>query len=133
LLTSSGRSVSIVRLQAKSHGGCLFCLLLNSALSDLLLVSFFFSANKEHLMLDFFLEMSPQTIKLTEQSSGSSVRGGQIASLFDRIQARLSPELVSKTSAVFHFVVKGEQFLKNGVFWDVTPCGSCKNQRFGGT
>jgi hypothetical protein len=22
---------------------------------------------------------------------------------------------------------------KNGVFWDVTPCGSCKNQRFGGT
>jgi hypothetical protein len=23
--------------------------------------------------------------------------------------------------------------LKNGVFWDVTPCGFCKNQRFGGT
>jgi hypothetical protein len=23
--------------------------------------------------------------------------------------------------------------MKNGVFWDVTPCGSCKNQRFGGT
>jgi hypothetical protein len=23
--------------------------------------------------------------------------------------------------------------VKNGVFWDVTPCGSCKNQRFGGT
>jgi hypothetical protein len=22
---------------------------------------------------------------------------------------------------------------KNGVFWDITPCGSCKNQRFGGT
>jgi hypothetical protein len=22
--------------------------------------------------------------------------------------------------------------LKNGVFWDVTPCGSCKNRRFGG-
>jgi hypothetical protein len=20
--------------------------------------------------------------------------------------------------------------LKNGVFWDVTPCGSCKNRRF---
>jgi hypothetical protein len=20
----------------------------------------------------------------------------------------------------------------NGVFWDVTPCGSCKNRRFGG-
>jgi hypothetical protein len=23
--------------------------------------------------------------------------------------------------------------LKNGVFWVVTPCGSCKNHRFGGT
>jgi hypothetical protein len=22
---------------------------------------------------------------------------------------------------------------KNDVFWDVTPCGSCKNRRFGGT
>jgi hypothetical protein len=35
------------------------------------------------------------------------------------------------------FVVRFEVFtavtMKNGVFWDVTPCGSCKNQRFGGT
>jgi hypothetical protein len=23
--------------------------------------------------------------------------------------------------------------MKNNVFWDVTPCGSCKNRRFGGT
>jgi hypothetical protein len=23
--------------------------------------------------------------------------------------------------------------MKNGVFWDVTPCVSCKNTRFGGT
>jgi hypothetical protein len=23
--------------------------------------------------------------------------------------------------------------IKNGVFWDVTPCGSCKNRRFVGT
>jgi hypothetical protein len=23
--------------------------------------------------------------------------------------------------------------MKNGVFWDVTPCGSYKNRRFGGT
>jgi hypothetical protein len=22
--------------------------------------------------------------------------------------------------------------MKNEAFWDVTPCGSCKNQRFGG-
>jgi hypothetical protein len=23
--------------------------------------------------------------------------------------------------------------MKNGVLWDDTPCGSCKNRRFGGT
>jgi hypothetical protein len=23
--------------------------------------------------------------------------------------------------------------MKNAVFWDVAPCGSCKNQRFGET
>jgi hypothetical protein len=23
--------------------------------------------------------------------------------------------------------------MKNAVFWDVTPCGSCKNKRIGGT
>jgi hypothetical protein len=23
--------------------------------------------------------------------------------------------------------------MKNALFWDVTPCGSCKNRRFGGT
>jgi hypothetical protein len=23
--------------------------------------------------------------------------------------------------------------MKNGVFWVVTPCGSCKNRQFGGT
>jgi hypothetical protein len=23
--------------------------------------------------------------------------------------------------------------MKNSVFWDVTPCGSCKNRRFEGT
>jgi hypothetical protein len=23
--------------------------------------------------------------------------------------------------------------MKNAVFWDVTPCGSCKNRRFEGT
>jgi hypothetical protein len=29
--------------------------------------------------------------------------------------------------------MKQKYYLKNGVFWVVTPCGSCKNRRFGGT
>jgi hypothetical protein len=30
-------------------------------------------------------------------------------------------------------VGREEDDVKNGVFWDVTPRGSCKNGRFGGT
>jgi hypothetical protein len=35
----------------------------------------------------------------------------------------------------FHFQDAGRRMslLKNGVFWVVTPCGFCKNRRFGGT
>jgi hypothetical protein len=35
------------------------------------------------------------------------------------------PKLTPTSGPDFH--------LKNGVFWVVTPCGSCKNRRFGGT
>jgi hypothetical protein len=32
---------------------------------------------------------------------------------------------------IIHYYIKFEDFtavtMKNGVFWDVTPCGSCKN------
>jgi type IV secretory pathway VirB3-like protein len=31
------------------------------------------------------------------------------------------------------FVVFTAMTMKNGIFWDVTPCGSCKIKRFGGT
>jgi hypothetical protein len=31
------------------------------------------------------------------------------------------------------FTLKMFMCMKNGVFWDVTPGGSCKNRRFGGT
>jgi hypothetical protein len=30
-------------------------------------------------------------------------------------------------------VLRTTSWLKNGVFWEITPCGSCKNRRFGGT
>jgi hypothetical protein len=30
-------------------------------------------------------------------------------------------------------VVEKLEWKKNGIFWDVTPCGSCNNRRFGGT
>jgi hypothetical protein len=42
-----------------------------------------------------------------------------------RIQAGRVPEVLTALTTKIT--------LKNGVFWDVTPCGSCKNRRFGGT
>jgi hypothetical protein len=38
----------------------------------------------------------------------------------------------SVTTTVYH-IFKNTSNMKNGVFWDVTPYGSCKNRRFGGT
>jgi hypothetical protein len=47
------------------------------------------------------------------------------------------PQLSVSNSRTGTFFVRFEVFtavtMKNGVFWDVTPCGSCKNRRFGGT
>jgi hypothetical protein len=41
------------------------------------------------------------------------------------------------SNEVEKFRVRFEVFtgvtMKNGVFWDVTPCDSCKNRSFGGT
>jgi hypothetical protein len=34
---------------------------------------------------------------------------------------------------LFHSLLGNQDEVKNGVFWVVTPCGSCKNRRFGGT
>jgi hypothetical protein len=58
-------------------------------------------------------------------------------------QSRFSPSTsVSPVNHSFHrllnrhdhlrFEVLTEVNMKNGVFWDATPCGSCKNRRFGG-
>jgi hypothetical protein len=38
-----------------------------------------------------------------------------------------------KTSNQVRFEVFTAVTMKNGVFWDVTSCGSCKNRRFRGT
>jgi hypothetical protein len=37
------------------------------------------------------------------------------------------------TQCYVRFEVFTAVTMKNGVFWDVTPCGSCKKRRFGGT
>jgi hypothetical protein len=42
------------------------------------------------------------------------------------------PDLSIRNNSV-RFEVFTAVTMKNGVFWVVTPCGSCKNRRFGGT
>jgi hypothetical protein len=61
----------------------------------------------------------------------------------DKVQKPSDSELYAPSLESFKFylkkllLVKFEVFMavtmKNGFFWDVTPCGSCKNRRFGGT
>jgi hypothetical protein len=47
------------------------------------------------------------------------------------IREKLSREL-GTTLAIVRFEVFTAVTMKNGFFWDVTPCGSCKNRCFGG-
>jgi hypothetical protein len=64
------------------------------------------------------------------RSSGSSF-GSQIDSDYCHWECPRSPRIwqLLRCSGVSETKV----ILKNAVFWDVTPCGSCKNRRFGGT
>jgi hypothetical protein len=43
------------------------------------------------------------------------------------------PVLFKKVVRICELGDTRKYLLKNGFFWDVTPCGSCKNRRFGGT
>jgi hypothetical protein len=67
----------------------------------------------------------------------NAVQFGRNSSTFQR--QVLSQSSASKTRSNNELAFGGVTtqkliiFLKNAVFWDVTPCGSCKNRRFGGT
>jgi hypothetical protein len=41
--------------------------------------------------------------------------------------------LLGKVNVFVRFEVSTAVTMKNDIFWDVTPCGSYKNRRFGGT
>jgi hypothetical protein len=43
------------------------------------------------------------------------------------------PYITTDKIIVVRFEVFTPLTMKNGVFWDVTLCGSCRNRRFGGT
>jgi hypothetical protein len=45
----------------------------------------------------------------------------------------LKPKTLKRVQNYVGFEVFTAVTMKNGVLWDVTPCDSCKNLRFGGT
>jgi hypothetical protein len=49
------------------------------------------------------------------------------------VMSASSLKLNTKGSDDLRFEVLTAVTMKNGVFWNITPCGSCKNRRFGGT
>lgn len=73
----------------------------------------FFLANKDNLMLDFFLGDIPiiQDEKKQHFDKTSSNETGQVAHIFNTIDANLNSELVNKTNAIYQFNVKGKIFI----------------------
>jgi hypothetical protein len=52
---------------------------------------------------------------------------------FSRVRREVYTCCEPKGLRVERLVVFTAVAMKNGVFWDVTPCNCCKNRRFGGT
>jgi hypothetical protein len=53
--------------------------------------------------------------------------------IFIKFQYIMLSDLLNETvRLIVHPAIK-QKLYNNGVFWDVTPCGSCKNRCFGGT
>ncbi|KAG5330124.1 HSDL2 protein, partial [Acromyrmex heyeri] len=75
-------------------------------------------ANKDNLMLDFFLDGAHTNVHSADKTNNEET--GQLAHLFNVINANLSSELVDKTGAIYQFNVKGKESgvwfldLKNG-------------------
>jgi hypothetical protein len=83
-------------------------------------------------------ELETVTEKMKALSSNTQQQGQfwkELAEFYD--MAALYLKFWSDVRVSIFFLVRVEVFTavttKNGVFWDVTPCGSCKKRRFGGT
>jgi hypothetical protein len=75
------------------------------------------------------------TVPLWARSIGATVhrKTGQIGATRDCIIRNTKSERRRRTRYETFEVVRAVTMktMKNAVFWDMTPCGSCKNRRFG--
>jgi hypothetical protein len=53
--------------------------------------------------------------------------------MFYRMEQGQESVAIAKVTYIYTWEVFTAVTMKNGVFWDVTPCGSCKKRNFGGT
>jgi hypothetical protein len=61
-----------------------------------------------------------------------AIVGGSQKDICNAKQERRQVDML-KSSVVLIFEVFMAVTMMNDIFWDVTPCGSCKSRRFGGT
>jgi hypothetical protein len=63
----------------------------------------------------------------------SSYTNDSVLLKYDGIYPRIKLCMFQENVCCVRFEVFTAVTMKNAVFWDVTPCGSCKNRRFRGT
>jgi hypothetical protein len=71
------------------------------------------------------------TLVRTDVSESNLTQQDEHSAVSDALTSPVTQEHETSRVSVFCRVINYNP--KNGVFWDVTPCGSCKNRRFGGT
>jgi hypothetical protein len=70
---------------------------------------------------------------VSEERSASIMRVIRIGELGTTLAVTSNRRTLLIMVNVVRFDVLTAMTMKRGVFWDVTPCDSCKNRRLGGT
>jgi hypothetical protein len=87
--------------------------------------------NSHRIHTDIFSLQKLKEVNVTEKYHIEVLN--RFAALED-LDAEVEVNSAWETEKISTFQPTGVKVLmKNGVFWVVTPCGSCKNRRFGGT
>jgi hypothetical protein len=83
--------------------------------------------------LEYLINRTPFTIREDTLLLNFDVQDSSLKGLF-KFRIEVSDKgLLPNIIHTVRFEVFTAVTMKNGVFWDDTPCGSCKNRCFGGT
>jgi putative sterol carrier protein len=65
--------------------------------------------NADQLMTDFFLDSLPEDALKLKGTVNPIAEGGTIATIFNKMENYITPEVIEKTGATFQFEVLGEE------------------------